>query len=484
MMSEQIVETARLSPSELRTLFLFETLDADELNWLSDNGYCQTWSAGQPVFAEGDPATCFYVLLSGTLSMHRRVEDTEVETARTNQRGVYCGATQSFVKGMAELPYWGSVRAVTDCEFWVIGAAEFGEKFREWFPMAVHLIEGITTGFRSSQVIIGQRERLLSLGRLSAGLTHELNNPAAAAVRATASLRELVSKMRRKLAHLATSDVDPKALVALTELQEAAVEKMAKAEKLSPVQVGEAEDELSDWLDDHGLDDAWDLAPPLVAAGVNTDWLDELAETVPATLLADGLHWVTYALETEQLMGEIEDSTDRISALVGAARQYSQIDRAPHQDIDVRDGLKSTLVMLSHKINERGNITVVKDFDESLPTIPAHPAELNQVWTNLIDNAIYAMPDGGTLTLRTSREDGWVLVEICDTGIGVPEEMQQKIFEPFFTTKRVGEGTGLGLDISYRVITQRHGGDLRVKSRPGDTRFQVRLPLTEPPSFG
>jgi signal transduction histidine kinase len=483
-MSEQIVEPARLSPSELRTLFLFETLDDDELNWLSDNGYCQTWSAGQPVFAEGDPATCFYVLLSGTLSMHRRVEDTEVETARTNQRGVYCGATQSFVKGMAELPYWGSVRAVTDCEFWVIGAAEFGEKFREWFPMAVHLIEGITTGFRSSQVIIGQRERLLSLGRLSAGLTHELNNPAAAAVRATASLRELVSKMRRKLAHLATSDVDPKALVALTELQEAAVEKMAKAEKLSPVQVGEAEDELSDWLDDHGLDDAWDLAPPLVAAGVNTDWLDELAETVPATLLADGLHWVTYALETEQLMGEIEDSTDRISALVGAARQYSQIDRAPHQDIDVRDGLKSTLVMLSHKINERGNITVVKDFDESLPTIPAHPAELNQVWTNLIDNAIYAMPDGGTLTLRTSREDGWVLVEICDTGIGVPEEMQQKIFEPFFTTKRVGEGTGLGLDISYRVITQRHGGDLRVKSRPGDTRFQVRLPLTEPPSFG
>jgi len=366
----------------------------------------------------------------------------------------------------------------------VIGAAEFGEKFREWFPMAVHLIEGITMGFRSSQAIIGQRERLLSLGRLSAGLTHELNNPAAAAVRATASLRELVSKMRRKLGHLATSDVDPKALVALTELQEAAVEKMAKAEKLSPVQVSEAEDELSAWLDDHDIDDAWDLAPPLVAADVNTDWLDEVAETVPTTLFADGLHWVTYALETEQLMGEIEDSTGRISALVGAAKQYSQIDRAAHQDIDVRDGLKSTLIMLSHKISKRGNITVVKDFDESLPAIPAHPAELNQVWTNLIDNAIYAMPDGGTLTVRTSREDGWVLIEICDTGVGIPEEMQQKIFEPFFTTKPVGEGTGLGLDISYRVIAQRHGGDLRVKSRPGDTRFQVRLPLTEPPSFG
>jgi signal transduction histidine kinase len=483
-MNQQITEPVRLSPSELRTLFLFEKLDDDELTWLSQHGYCQTCSAGETVHTEGEPATCFFVLLSGTLSLHRRVENTEVETSRTNQRGVYTGATQSFVKGMAELPYWGSARAVTDCDLWVIDAAEFGEKFREWFPMAVHLLEGLSQGYRSSQVLIGQRERLLSLGRLSAGLTHELNNPATAAVRATASLRELVSKMRRKLGHLATSDVDPKALVALTELQESAVEKMAKAEKLSPVEVGEAEDVLSEWLEDHGLDDAWDLAPPLVAAGVNTEWLDEVAETVPATLLADGLHWVTYALETEQLMVEIEDSTDRISALVGAARQYSQMDRAPHQEIDVRDGLKSTLIMLSHKIKERGNITVVKDFDDSLPPIPAHPAELNQVWTNLIDNAIYAMPDGGTLTVRTAREDGWVLVEICDTGIGIPEEMQQKIFEPFFTTKPVGQGTGLGLDISYRVITQRHGGDLRVKSRPGYTRFQVRLPLTEPPSFG
>ncbi|HEY6682260.1 MAG TPA: ATP-binding protein [Propionibacteriaceae bacterium] len=483
-MSEQTVEPVRLSPSELRTLFLFEKLDDDQLAWLSDKGYCQAWSGGQSVYNEGDPATCLFVLLSGTMSMHRRVENTEVETGRTNQRGVYSGATQSFVRGMAEVPYWGSARAVTDCDFWVIGAAEFGEKVREWFPMAMHLLEGLTTGFRSSQVIIGQRERLLSLGRLSAGLTHELNNPAAAAVRATASLRERVSRMRGKLAHLATADVDPKALVALTDLQEAAVEKMAKAEKLTPMQVGEAEDEITDWLDDHGIDDGWDLAPTLVAAGVHTDWLDEIAATLPGGLLTDGLHWVTYALETEQLMVEIEDSTSRISALIGAAKQYSQMDRAAHQEIDVRDGLNSTLVMLGHKIKESGKITIVKDYDESLPTIPAHPAELNQVWTNLIDNAIHAMPDGGTLTIRTSQEDGWVLVEICDTGVGIPVEMQQKIFEPFFTTKPVGQGTGLGLDISYRVITQRHGGDLRVKSKPGDTRFQVRLPLTEPPSFG
>jgi signal transduction histidine kinase len=474
----------RLSPAELRTLFLFESLNDDQLDWLSRNGYVQSWSAGEAVYSEGEPATCFFVLLSGTLSMHRQVENTDLETTRTDQRGVYAGATQAFVRGSVAEPYPTAVRAVTDCTFWMIGAAEFGDRIREWFPMAMHMLEGLMVGMRAGQAMISQRERLLSLGRLSAGLTHELNNPAAAAVRATATLRERVSKMRRKLAHLATSDVDPKALVALTELQETAVERMAKAEKLNPTQVGEAEDELSDWLEDHGIDDAWDLAPALVAAGVKPDWLEEVVDTVPEALLADGIHWVAYALETEQLMLEIEDSTDRISALVGAAKQYSQLDRAPHADIDVRDGLHSTLVMLGHKIKESG-ITVVKDFAEGLPLVPAHPAELNQVWTNLIDNAVQAMAEeGGTLTIRTALDDGHVLVEIGDTGPGVPPELQQKIFEPFFTTKPVGQGTGLGLDICYRVITQRHGGDLRVVSQPGDTRFQVRLPLSEPPSVG
>jgi signal transduction histidine kinase len=472
----------RLTAAELKTLFLFEALTDDQLQWLSEHGAVEHRIGGTPVYTEGEPATTFYVLLSGTVAMSFRAEDVDVEVNRTNQRGVYGGATQSFVRSADDSNYVNSLRAITDCELWAIGMVEFGQKVREWFPMAVHLLEGIAMGLRRSQSFLGARQRLLSLGRLSAGLTHELNNPAAAAVRATAALRERVSKMRRKLAHLAGANVDPEALVVLTELQESAVERMAKTEKRSPMEVGDAEDALTDWLEDHGIDDGWDLAPPLVAAGVDEAWLDEIADTVPPDLLADSIHWVAYALETEQLMIEIEDSTERISALVGAAKQYSQLDRAAHQDIDVRDGLHSTLTMLSHKIKESGKITLVKEWAGDLPIIPAHPAELNQVWTNLIDNAIHAMPDGGTLTVRTALDNDHVLVEICDTGVGVPPELQQKIFEPFFTTKPVGEGTGLGLDISYRVVTQRHGGDLRVVSKPGDTRFQVRLPIYEPPS--
>jgi signal transduction histidine kinase len=251
---------------------------------------------------------------------------------------------------------------------------------------------------------------------------------------------------------------------------------------MTTVEVADAEDAAADWLDEHGVADGWDLAPALVAAGVDPDWLDEVAAKVPDELLGDGIKWVAYALETEQLMSEIEDSTLRISTLVGAAKQYSQLDRAAHADIDVKEGLISTIIMLKHKMKAGPPIELVKDFATDLPLVPAHPAELNQVWTNLIDNALQAMPDGGTLRIKTALDGDCVLVEIGDTGTGIPAELRGKIFEPFFTTKPVGEGTGLGLDICYRVITQRHGGDLRVISEPGDTRFQVRLPVRAPAS--
>ena len=345
----------------------------------------------------------------------------------------------------------------------------------EWFPMAVHMLEGVFYGIRSSQQAISQRERLLALGSLSAGLTHELNNPAAAAVRATSSLRERVAGMRHKLALIAAGPYDRATLETLVRLQEDAVEHVAKAPDLSPVAASDLEDTMADWLDAHGVSGGWDLAPTFVQAGLDIDWLEQVVSTVDASTFEGAVRWLNYTVETELLMNEIEDSTTRISTLVAAAKQYSQMDRAPYQVVDVHELLDSTLLMLSRKIGD--GITVVKDYDRSLPSISAYAAELNQVWTNLIDNAVAAMDGHGTLTLRTARENDDLLVEIGDTGPGVPEEIRSRIFEPFFTTKPVGEGTGLGLDISWRIVVNKHHGDLQVVSEPGDTRFRVTLPF-------
>jgi signal transduction histidine kinase len=460
----------------LRELFLFTSLDDAQLDWILEHAVLEHYTGDASIITEGDPATCFYVLLSGALRMTKMVGGNEVETTRSDQRGAYCGATQFFYNQEQER-YSASIHALSDLTFLTLPAKEFAERFRTWFPMATHLLEGSYLGWRNAESLIGSRRRLLALGELSAGLTHELNNPAAAAVRATAALRERVAGMRHKLAILAKKDIDPDLLEQLIDVQEQLVKQVASAPPLTAMQQADREDEVGEWLDDHRLEQAWDLAPIFVSAGLTADSLDQVLESVGDSLIDGATRWLAYALETEMLMGEIEDSTTRISALVGAAKQYSQMDRAPHQWVDVHDGLDSTLVMLHTKIGD--GIKVVKDYDRSAPTVPAYAGELNQVWTNLIDNAVSAMGGEGTLTVRTARVDDCVRVEIGDTGPGISAEHRQRIFEPFFTTKGVGEGTGLGLDISWRIVVDRHHGDLRVESEPGDTRFQVLLPVTE-----
>jgi signal transduction histidine kinase len=463
------------SVEELRTLFLFEKLSEDQLQWLCERGHVEMLEPGT-VYAEGSPATCFYVLLDGTVVMSRRVGADDIEVGRTSTRGVYTGAFMAYLGDRVPQVYNNSVRVTEPSRFFVLDASVFAELMHEWFPMAVHLLEGLFFGNKNAQQAIGQRERLLALGSLSAGLTHELNNPAAAAVRATATLRERVAGMRHKLGMIAGGKWDRSMLQTLIRLQEEAAERVPKAAALSPLEASDQEDAITDWFDSHEVRDGWEMAPTFVAAGLDVAWLDRVEATVAPGCLEAALRWLNYTIDTELLMNEIEDSTTRISTLVGAAKQYSQLDRAPYQVVDVHELLDSTLLMLSGKIPP--GIQVVKEYDRSVPQIPAYAAELNQVWTNLIDNAVSAMDGSGTLTVRTGMDRGQVFVEFGDTGPGIPPEIKNRIFEPFFTTKPVGEGTGLGLDISFRIVVKKHHGDLALESSPGDTRFRVLLPVT------
>jgi signal transduction histidine kinase len=477
------------SADELRGLFLFEKLTDDQLSWLCREGRVLIADPGL-VYAEGDPAALFYVLLSGTVVLSRRIGADDVETTRSSAPGVYAGAFVAYLGDRVPQVYNNSMRVTERSRFFTLEAAKFAQLMASWFPMAVHLLEGLFFGTRNTQEAIGQRERLLALGALSAGLTHELNNPAAAAVRATAGLREHVAGLLHVLPKIAEGRYDPAVLELMVGFLNHAAERVANAPELGPLEAADLEDAITDWLDDHDVASSWQLAPVIVQAGIGPDKLDKIAAAVADAGsggsgaagapeggdLSGTLRWLADTVETEMLLTEITDSVDRISALVGAARQYSQLDRAPYQVVDIHDLLDSTLAMLAGKIGD--GITIVRDYDQTLPRIPAFPGELNQVWTNLIDNAISAMNGTGTLTIRTGLDRDMLLVEFGDTGSGVAAEIKDRIFEPFFTTKPVGHGTGLGLDISFRIVVGRHHGDIRVESVPGDTRFRVRLPLT------
>lgn len=461
-----------VSPAELRTLFLFETLDADKLGWLAAHGREVRIAAGDPIYAEGEPATCFFVLLDGTIAMSRQVRGSEIEVNRTDRRGVYAGDIGALLTDEPSA-YTNSLRAVTDCRMFEIPIADFGVKLRDWSPLHMHLLNGVFGGVTNSQRQVSERERLIALGALTAGLTHELNNPAAAAGRAVDALHKRIAAKREHFVDLSAADLLPGQLTALAEASREADGRPAA----TPLEISDREDELADWLDERGLPDPADLAAAFVAVGLDVAWAQRVAESIPESSLPTAMTWLATNMEIDGLLSEVDDAMHRITSLLDSARQYAQMDRAPGTRVDVHDLLDATLTMLRHKIPD--GVDVITEYDRSLPKIEVYGAELNQVWTNLIVNALDAMGASGRLTIRTALDDGeHLLVEIVDTGPGIPPETQSRIFEPFFSTKPVGKGTGLGLDISWRIIVKKHRGDLRVQSRPGDTRVQVRLPLT------
>ncbi|MCW2558170.1 MAG: histidine kinase with cyclic nucleotide-binding domain [Mycobacterium sp.] len=472
-------------PNELRTLFLFESLTDEQLATLCDNGHIATYEPG-PICLEGEPATCFYVLIDGELVMSKRSGGDDIETNRTSQRGVYCGAWSAFDPNEDHL-YEASVRVTKPSKFFVLDADAFGRFVQTEFPMAVHLLEGHKVGGMRTRKIIDQREKLLALGTITAGLTHQLNNPAGANARAVADLRDRVGKMRHKLAMLADGKFSPEALRVLVSVQDEVAEQVAKSksQELSALEASDREDQLGDWLEDHGIPGAWDYPSTFVEAGLDIDWLERVSASVDevdaSASLQGAIGWLKYTIETELLMNQIGEASDRISALLAGAKQYSQMDRAPYQSANVHDLLRSTVMMFGDKVGKDKPVVLCKELDPSLPELLCYPGDLNQVFTNIIDNALQAMEGHGRLTFRTARAgDDAIEVQICDDGPGVSEDLIERIFTPFFTTKPFGEGTGLGLDLAWRIVVEKHHGTLRVESKPGDTRFIIVLPLVAP----
>ena len=452
---------------DLRPLDLFEGLTDQQLAELAGASDEVVIQPAEVLFREGDPADAWWVLVAGAIDLVRYVGQEQLIVARMRTPGQWAGGFRAWD---ASGVYLATGIVAQPGQVLRVPGIVLRRTADAWFPFGVHLIEGMFTTVRSIEATARQRESLVTLGKLAAGLAHELNNPAAAATRAVDALEAASADMRTSLARLAAAQITPGQLAELDLLR-----KRAAAAPLGALALADREDDLSAWLEDHGVDQAWILGPALAAVGVDRSWCEEAAAALGSSALGPGLEWVTSTASIDTLLAEVKESTGRISRLVGAMKSYSQMDRASLQRIDLTEGLESTLVMLGHKIPD--GVHVVRDYPERTPTVVAYPGELNQVWTNLIDNALDAMGGAGTLRVTTRAEgEGGALVEIADTGPGIPPAIAARVFEPFFTTKGVGKGTGLGLDIARRIVEERHGGTIEIVSGPGDTVLRVHLP--------
>ena len=447
---------------------LFANLSDEQLQWIVAHSRVTSLDSGETVFAEGSVADAFYVLLDGELQVTANVEGSETVLA-THHPGAFTGEVPLLVGG----PYIATARTIQPSRLLRLDKSDFDAMLVACSPVAHVMLPMLAKRIALTQATVEQRDRLAALGKLSAGLAHELNNPAAAAHRAAAQLRETLTNLQALTFKLDSQHLSPTQLDLLAQLKQEA--SAAPRLDLDPLAQSDREDELIGWLDDHAVADSCDLAPNLVRAALDPARLDDLAAHLPAAALCDALLWLGAALDGDELVSAIETSVGRLSDLVTAIKEYSYMDQGPMQEVDVHQGLDNTLTILGFKLK---GITVTREYDRSLPRIMAHGGELNQVWTNLLDNAAAALGGKGHITVRTRRENNHLLVEIADDGPGITPEVKEHLFEPFFTTKEVGQGTGLGLSTVYNIIVGQHHGDICVDSQPGETVFQVRLPLT------
>lgn len=466
--------TATTSPSldELRGLTLFEGLDDAALAVWADAARIKQIDAGKVLVEQDEPSHGLWLLLEGT------VETLVVADGRSEQIGHQDAPT--WIGAIAALtgdPLGVTVRARTACRVAVVPSERFVELALADRTVHRRVMQRVGPVFTRMSAREQHRERLAALGTMAAGLAHELNNPAAAANRAASDLIEAIKAIAKTLNAFVEAGIERAEAEQLVRLQRAAFDRAAACTVLDALDAADEEDAMLDRLEALGVADAWRLAEPLARARVDDAWLAEVARYAgPATDQA--LRWVAASLTARTLADELKDSTERMSALVGAVKSYAYMDRGGLVEVDVHEGLETTLVVLGHKL-KKTKVEVVRDYDRSLPRLTVHGSELNQVWTNLLDNAIDALAgrDAGTVTIRTRRDGPCILVDVADDGPGIPEDARGRVLEPFFTTKEAGRGTGLGLDTARRIVEERHTGTLGFDSGPQGTTFHVWLPL-------
>ena len=462
-----------MTNDELRRLFLFESFSEEQLAWVAANSTVVRFEAHEHVFVEGQPAMGLWVLVEGEWRISRLIGGFDSPMNTTAQPGTWAGGLP-LVGGTHQI----SGVTTSPSTFLHIPDAGVEHMLAHGFPIATHLLAGISTGARRSEALRSQHEKLAALSQLAAGLTHELNNPAAAARSAAAALRRVQHDRQGALLDLLDG---PQTAVwrARLDALTASLEALAATTQAAPsaaLERSDREDALVGWLEGHGVAEAYDVAPALVDVGADASWLAPMIAEVPERSLPALLRWLVATAEGIALAAQLEQSTARIAKLIGAIQTYSHMDQAPIGEIDLREGLESTLTLLAPRFGE--GIALRRQYQPDLPPIPAHASELNGVWTELIENALYAMGGTGTLSVRTALEDGSVLVEIADTGAGIATEALPRIFEPFFTTKGVGH-SGVGLDLVYNVVVLQHLGSVQADSEPGRTAFRVRLPIRQ-----
>ncbi|WP_214412389.1 sensor histidine kinase [Sphaerisporangium fuscum] len=467
-----------VAEAELRAHPLFDGLTGEQYSWLASAARSRELADGEMLFEEGTPATFFVVLLDGELLISKLVDDREEVLARHSTRpGAETRASlaHTFTGELCVLAgdaYLATATSVGDSRVALYGRDAFLQMLVRTPSVSELVVPVLALRAQDMIVSAGRRSTLASLGTLAAGIAHELNNPVAAVTRAIGELDGAVAELEE-----AAETWGEIATAAEREAVRAAQRDWCARPRGSgpgdALAMTETEERLQDWAEDHGLADGACLAELLAERGLDVDWLEDLAGRLRADRLPAALRYLSESLRVRSSAIEVRDAGTRVQAIVRNTKEYTNLDRAPEADVDVREGLEATLAMLRPKL---AGVTVVRDYGTTLPRIPGFPTELNQVWTNLIDNAAGAMGGGGELTVSARAEGGCVLVEIADTGPGIDPSVLPRVFEPFFTTKDIGAGTGLGLHLTHRIVTRRHRGSITVRSRPGDTRFQVRLP--------